>query len=83
MAKDASDQPKEWSKLFDKFKLVVVNDSTFEEVYSQSLSRLNAYSIIVFSVALIALFTFVLTATTPLRYLIPGIESSEVQREVL
>ena len=83
MAKDASDQPKERSKLFDKFKLVVVNDSTFEEVYSQSLSRLNAYSIIVFFVALIALFTFVLTATTPLRYLIPGIESAEVQREVL
>ena len=82
MAKAHSDPQKERSKLLDKFKLVVVNDDTFEEVYTQSLSRLNAYIIIVFVVSAIAFFTFLLTATTPLRYLVPGIESAEVKRQV-
>ena len=82
MAKAHSDPQKERSKLLDKFKLVVVNDDTFEEVYTQSLSRLNAYIIIVFVVSVIAFFTFLLTATTPLRYLVPGIESAEVKRQV-
>ncbi|MDA0608689.1 MAG: hypothetical protein O3C00_02180, partial [Bacteroidetes bacterium] len=83
MAKAHSDPQKERSKLFDKFKLVVVNDDTFEEVYTQSLSRLNAYIIIVFAISAIALLTFVFTATTPLRYLLPGIESATVQRQVM
>ena len=83
MAKADSDTQKERSKLFDKFKLLVVNDDTFEEVYTQSLSRLNAYIIIVFVISAIAFLTFVFTATTPLRYLLPGIESANVQRQVV
>lgn len=82
MAKAPSDPQKERSKLFDTFKLLVVNDETFEEVYSQRLSRLNAYIIIVFAISTVAFLTFLLTAITPLRYLVPGIESAEVKRQV-
>jgi murein DD-endopeptidase MepM/ murein hydrolase activator NlpD len=60
----------------------VVNDETFEEVFSQRLSRLNAFVFLVIFVGLTSTLSFFVIAATPLRYLIPGIESAALQREV-
>jgi len=60
----------------------VVNDETFEEVFSQRLSRLNAFVFLVIFVGLVSTLSFFVIAATPLRYLIPGIESAALQREV-
>ena len=82
MSKTQKNSPKDRSKLFDTFKLLVVNDETFEEVFSQRLSRLNAFVFLVIFVGLISTLSCFVIAATPLRYLIPGIESAALQREV-
>ena len=82
MSKTQKNSPKDRSKLFDTFKLLVVNDETFEEVFSQRLSRLNAFVFLVIFVGLISTLSFFVIAATPLRYLIPGIESAALQRQV-
>ena len=82
MSKTQKNSPKDRSKIFDTFKLLVVNDETFEEVFSQRLSRLNAFVFLVIFVGLISTLSFFVIAATPLRYLIPGIESAALQREV-
>ncbi|MEZ5174558.1 MAG: M23 family metallopeptidase [Bacteroidia bacterium] len=59
-------------KLRHKYRLVVMNDETFEEKYSLKLSRLNLFTAIgLLSIGLI-LFTTLLIAFTPLREYIPG-----------
>ena len=82
MSKTQKNSPKDRSKLFNTFKLLVVNDETFEEVFSQRLSRLNAFVFLVIFVGLVSTLSFFVIAATPLRYLIPGIESAALQREV-
>ena len=82
MSKTQKNSPKDRSKLFDTFKLLVVNDETFEEVFSQRLSRLNAFVFLVIFVGLVSALSFFVIAVTPLRYFIPGIESAALQREV-
>ena len=59
-------------KLRDKYRLVLINDTTFEERFSFRLSPMNVF--IAFSVTIV-LFTTVITSTifyTPLKEYIPG-----------
>lgn len=59
-------------KLRHKYRLVVMNDDTFEEKYSLRLSQLNLFTVIgLLVIGLIILTTFVITLT-PLREYIPG-----------
>lgn len=60
------------AKLKNKYKLVILNDETYEERFSFRLSRMNAFvALVTISVVLIAL-TSVIIAFTPLREYIPG-----------
>ena len=68
-------------KLLHKYRLVILNESTFEEKISFKLSRLNVFvtgSLVV--IGLIA-FTTVLIAFTPLREYIPGYSSTALKRQ--
>ena len=68
-------------KLLHKYRLVILNENTFEEKISFKLSRLNVFvtgSLLIF--ALIA-FTTVLIAFTPLREYIPGYSSTKLKRQ--
>ncbi|WP_299058822.1 M23 family metallopeptidase [uncultured Polaribacter sp.] len=68
-------------KLTDKYRLVVLNENTFEERFSLKLSRLNVFVLGgVFSVLLIA-GTILLIAFTPLKEYIPGYSSSALKRK--
>ena len=61
-----------YNKLRDKYRLVVMNDITFEERLSFRLTRLNVLILLsVISILLIGLTTL-LIAFTPLREYIPG-----------
>lgn len=59
-------------RLRSTYRLVVMNDDTFEEMVTFKLSRLSVY--VGFSTALVVLvgFTILLIAFTPLKYYIPG-----------
>jgi murein DD-endopeptidase MepM/ murein hydrolase activator NlpD len=59
-------------KLKHKYRLVVLNDETFEEKYSLKLSQLNLFTAVgLLSIGLILLTTLLITLT-PLREYIPG-----------
>ncbi len=66
-------------KLIDKYRLVVLNENTFEERFSLKLSRLRVFVFGgVFSILLICA-TILLIAFTPLKEYIPGYSSSELK----
>ena len=70
-------------KLTDKYRLVILNDSNFEERFSLKLSRLNVFVLGgVFSVFLIAITTLII-AFTPLKEYIPGYSSSKLKAKAL
>ena len=66
-------------KLIDKYRLVVLNENTFEERFSLKLSRLNVFVFGgVFSILLVIL-TALLIALTPIREYIPGYASTTLK----
>lgn len=70
-------------KLTDKYRLVVLNEDTFEERFSLKLSRLNVFVLGgVFSVLLIVLTT-ILIAFTPIKEYIPGYSSSQLKADAI
>lgn len=83
MAKKDKKKGKLKQKLTDKYRLVVLNEDTFEERFSLKLSRLNVFVLGgVFSILLIAVTT-VLIAFTPIKEYIPGYSSSKLKAEAL
>ncbi len=68
-------------KLLYKYRLVVLNEDTFEERFSFKLNRLNVFVFSgVFAVLLIAVTTL-LIAFTPLREYIPGYSSTALKKQ--
>ncbi|WP_282053990.1 M23 family metallopeptidase [Maribacter luteus] len=68
-------------KLLHKYRLVILNENTFEEKISFKLSRLNVFvSGSIFIICLIGL-TILLIAFTPLREYIPGYSSTKLKRQ--
>lgn len=69
------------TKLTHKYRLVMLNEDTFEERFSIKLSRLNVFVFGgLFSILLIV-GTIVLIAFTPIREYIPGYASTHLKRQ--
>ena len=72
MARKKKSDRKWYTKLRDKYRLVIMNNETFEERLSFRLSRLNVFLLTVsISIILITLTIFII-AFTPIREYIPG-----------
>lgn len=68
-------------KLFNKNRLVILNEDTFEEMFSLKLNLMNVFvGITVLSIFLIGITTYII-AFTPLREYIPGYASTKLKRE--
>jgi murein DD-endopeptidase MepM/ murein hydrolase activator NlpD len=81
VAKSKKKKGKLKQKLTNKYRMVVLNEDTFEERFSLKLSRLNVFVFSgVFSVLLIGL-TIILIAFTPLKEYIPGYSSTKLKRD--
>ncbi len=81
MAKNKKKPSKLKQKLTDKYRLVVLNEDTFQERFSLKLSRLNVFVFGgIFSVLLITLTTF-LIAFTSLKEYIPGYSSTKLKKD--
>jgi murein DD-endopeptidase MepM/ murein hydrolase activator NlpD len=79
LAKKDKKKGKLKQKLTDKYRLVVLNEDTFEERFSLKLSRLNVFVLGgVFSILLVAV-TAVIIAFTPIKEYIPGYASSKLK----
>ena len=70
-------------KIKDKYRFVIYNDTTFEEVLHFRLSRLNVFAYVGISVVLIATLVVILIVFTPLREFIPQYPDSVLQREIV
>ncbi len=82
MAKEkAPGQKKLVAKLRNKYRLVILNDETFEEKLSLKLSRLNVFFITGFLMIFLITSTILLIAFTPLREYIPGYSSTALRRK--
>ena len=67
-------------KLFIKNRLVILNENTFEEIFSFRLTIMNVFvTITLGSIFLILVTTFII-AFTPLREFIPGYSSSQLKK---
>lgn len=59
-------------RLQNKYRLVVMNDDTFEEVVTFKLSRISVYVALSTTFLLLVGLTICLLVFTPLKYYIPG-----------
>ncbi|PIV93843.1 MAG: peptidase M23, partial [Flavobacteriaceae bacterium CG17_big_fil_post_rev_8_21_14_2_50_33_15] len=68
-------------KLLDKYRLVVLNEETFEERISIKLTRLNVFVLASLSTIILIALTTILIAFTPLREYIPGYSSTALKKK--
>jgi murein DD-endopeptidase MepM/ murein hydrolase activator NlpD len=68
-------------KLFTKNRLVILNEDTFEEIFSLRLTLMNVFVVATVGAFLIITVTTYIIAFTPLREYIPGYASSKLKRD--
>jgi len=69
------------SKLLTKYRLVLLNDSTYEEKTSFKISRLNVFSALFALMFIVVLITSGILFFTPIREYIPGYSSISLQKQ--
>jgi hypothetical protein len=69
-------------RLRNRYRLVVMNDDTFEEVIKFRLSRLSVYMALSTMFVLLVGLTVALLVLTPLKYYIPGYGKTENRTEL-
>ncbi len=71
-----------YNKLRDKYRLVILNENTFEERLSIKLTRLNVFVITGFLAIILIFLTTYLIAFTPLREYIPGYSNPSLEKNL-
>src|SRR6218665_539276 len=67
-------------KLFTKNRLIILNEDTFEELFSFKLNLMNVFVTFTLGGIFLILITTFIIAFTPLREFIPGYSSTELKR---
>lgn len=67
-------------KLFIKNRLIILNEDTFEEIFSLKLNLMNVFVTFTLGGIFLILITTFIIAFTPLREFIPGYSSTELKR---
>jgi murein DD-endopeptidase MepM/ murein hydrolase activator NlpD len=70
-------------KLLHKYRLVILNEDTFEERLALKLTRLNVFILLGVSSIILVGFTVLLIAFTSLREYIPGYSSTALKKQAL
>ena len=81
MATEKQKQKAFTKKLLHKYRLVILNEDTFEERLSFKLTRLNVFILIGISSIILIALTTVLIAFTPIREYIPGYSSERLKEQ--
>ncbi|MDB4094042.1 M23 family metallopeptidase [Flavobacteriaceae bacterium] len=83
MRRKNSEKKKFKKKLLHKYRLVVLNEDTFEERLAVKLTRLNVFVISFLVAVFLVVITSVIIAFTPLREYIPGYSSTSLQKQAM
>lgn len=70
-------------KLFTKNRLVILNEESFEEVFSFRLTLMNVFVVATLGAILLIGVTTYIIAFTPLREFIPGYASTQLKRDAI
>lgn len=81
MAKKKKTEKKLTKKLLHKYRLVILNEDTFEERFAIKLTRLNVFILTSISAICLVVLTILLIAFTPLREYIPGYSSARLKKQ--
>lgn len=68
-------------KLFTKNRLVILNEDSFEEIFSLKLTLMNVFVVATIGTFLIITITTYIIAFTPLREYIPGYASNKLKKD--
>lgn len=71
------------NKLKHKYRLIIYNDNTLEEVWFMRLSRLNVFTFAGTALILLIVSVTVLIAFTPIREFIPGYPDGNMRRNII
>lgn len=83
MSTDKAKGSRFFRKMKDKYRLVVLNDQTFEERASVRLSRFNVYIIAGTVFIFLTIFIFAVIAFTPIKQYIPGYGDLSMRRNLI
>lgn len=83
MAEDRKEEKNWKERLRDDYRLVVMNNETFEEVGSYKLSLLNVYIMVSSVVVVVALLVASLIIFTPIKRYIPGYGNIKEHAELM
>ena len=85
MAELSSDKKKKtwWQRITAHYRLVLLNDETFEEVSSFRLSRMNVYVLVSTILVILVLITVSAIVYTPLKEYIPGYADVNMRRNLM
>jgi len=78
---DLKNKPKKLQRLKHKYRLVILNEDTFEEKMSLRLSQLNVFVIVGVSSLVLVLMVILLIAFTPLKEFIPGYANVNIRKQ--
>jgi len=70
-------------KLFNKLRLIILNEDTLEETFSLKLTLMNVFVVATLGAILITFVTTFIIAFTPLREFIPGYSSSKLKMDAM
>ncbi|MFN3757337.1 MAG: M23 family metallopeptidase [Flavobacterium sp.] len=69
--------------LFNKRRLVILNEDTFEEIFSLKLTLMNVFVVISLGAIFLISITTYIIAFTPLREYIPGYASTKLRKDAV
>lgn len=69
--------------LFNKRRLVILNEDTFEEIFSLKLNLMNVFVVISLGAIFLISITTYIIAFTPLREYIPGYASTKLRKDAV
>ena len=69
--------------LFNKRRLIILNEDTFEETFSLKLTLMNVFVVATLGAIIIITVTTFIIAFTPLREFIPGYSSSKLKKDAM
>ncbi|WP_295122453.1 hypothetical protein [uncultured Chitinophaga sp.] len=79
----AADNKRNFDRLKHKYRLVIMNDDTYEEVTAFRLSRMSVYVAMSTIFVLLVAITVATVVFTPLRYYIPGYGDLKQRKEFM
>ena len=71
-----------FKRLTNRYRMVIMNDHTYEEIVTFKLTRLSVYIVSCFVFILLVGLTTALISFTPLKYYIPGYGTQAERREL-